>query len=99
MTGASRARAAKRVRMPDAIRVLSTIAMRTVLDAAAPVFERAHGVSVERTINSSIALMQRIAGGERADVAVFTADAINELIAQKRKLARNDLVQVGCGVA
>src|SRR5947209_10023102 len=40
-------------RMPNTIRVLSTIAMRTVLDAAAPAFERAHGISVERVINSS----------------------------------------------
>ena len=36
--------------MAETIRVLSTIAMRTVLDAAAPAFERVHGVSVERVL-------------------------------------------------
>jgi molybdate transport system substrate-binding protein len=85
--------------MANAIRVLSTIAMRTVLDAVAPVFERAQGVTVERTINSSIALMRRIAEGDTADVAVFTAAAIDELIAQGRMLARTDLVRSGVGVA
>jgi molybdate transport system substrate-binding protein len=85
--------------MANTIRVLSTIAMRTVLDAAAPAFERAHRISVERVINSSIALMRRIAEGETADVALFTAAAIDELIAQGKMLARTDLVRSGVGVA
>ena len=85
--------------MAQTIRVLSTIAMRTVLDAAVPAFEHVHGVSVQRVINSSIALMRRIAEGETADVALFTAAAIDELIAQGKMLARIDLVRSGGAVA
>src|SRR4051812_2539647 len=85
--------------MADTIRVLSTMAMRTVLDAAAPVFEQAYGVEVERVINSSIALMRRTSEGETADLALFTAAAIDELIAQGKMLVRTDLVHSGVGVA
>lgn len=85
--------------MANAIRVLSTIGMRTVLDAVAPQFERANGVVLERLYDSSIGLMKRIAAGESGDVAVFTAAAIDELIAQGKVDRRADLARSGVGVA
>jgi molybdate transport system substrate-binding protein len=85
--------------MTSGIRVLSTIGMRTVLDAVVPSFERAHGCAVTRVYDSSIALMQRIAAGESGDAAVFTAAAIDELIGQGKVSARTDLAKSFVGIA
>ena len=81
------------------IRVFSTIGMRTVLEELAPGFELAHGCTVARVYDSSVAAMKRIAAGETGDAAVFTAAAIDDLIAQGRMLARTDLTHSFVGVA
>ena len=81
------------------IRVFSTIGMRTVLEELAPGFELAHGCTVARVYDSSIAAMKRIAAGESGDVAVFTAAAIDDLIAQGKMAARTDLTQSFVGIA
>ena len=81
------------------IRVFSTIGMRTVLEELAPGFELAHGCTVARVYDSSVAAMKRIAAGETGDAAVFTAAAIDYLIAQGRMLARTDLTRSFVGVA
>ncbi len=81
------------------IRVLSTIGMRTVLEALAPPFERARDCTVERVYGSSVALMKRLATGESGDAAVFTAGAIDELIGQGKIIARTDLTRSFVGIA
>jgi len=81
------------------IRVLSTIGMRTVLEELALGFELAHGCTIERVYDSSVAAMQRIAAGDSGDVAVFTAAAIDDLIAQGKMLARTDLARSFVGIA
>ena len=81
------------------IKVLSTIGMRTVLEEVTPAFERANGVTVTRVYDSSIALMKRIAAGETGDAAVFTAGAIDELIAQGKIADRTDLTRSFVGIA
>jgi molybdate transport system substrate-binding protein len=81
------------------IKVLSTIGMRTVLEEVTPAFEQAHGVTVTRVYDSSIALMKRIAAGETGDAAVFTAGAIDELIAQDKIADRTDLTRSFVGIA
>jgi molybdate transport system substrate-binding protein len=81
------------------IKVLSTIGMRTVLEEVTPAFERAHGVTVTRIYDSSIALMKRIDMGESGDAAVFTAAAIDELIAQGKVVGRIDLSRSFVGIA
>ena len=81
------------------IRILSTIGMRTVLEEVAPAFERARGCKVARIYDSSVALMQRIDRGETADAAVFTAAAIDDLIAQGKVEARTDLTRSFVGIA
>ena len=81
------------------IRVFSTIGMRTVLEELALGFELAHGCTIARVYDSSVAAMQRIAAGESGDVAVFTAAAIDDLIAQGKMLARTDLARSFVGIA
>src|SRR5581483_745656 len=85
--------------MANEIRVLSTIGMRTVVDALAPAFERRRGCTVTRVYDSSVALMQRIDAGETGDAAVFTAAAIDALIAQHKVARRTDLARSFVGVA
>jgi len=73
--------------------------MRTVVDALAPAFERRRGCTVTRVYDSSVALMQRIDAGETGDAAVFTAAAIDALIAQHKVARRTDLARSFVGVA
>jgi molybdate transport system substrate-binding protein len=81
------------------IKVLCTIGMRTVLDEVSPAFERGNGVTVARIYDSSVALLKRIADGESADAAVFTARAIDDLIRQGKVLERTDLSRSFVGIA
>jgi molybdate transport system substrate-binding protein len=81
------------------IRVFCTIGMRAVLDAVAPPFAQANSVAVVRVYDSSVALMKRIADGESADAAVFTAGAIDDLIRQGKIIERTDLSKSFVGIA
>ncbi len=81
------------------IKVFCTIGMRAVLDAVAPAFAEANGLAVVRVYDSSVALMKRIAEGEGADAAVFTAAAIDDLIAQRKVIERTDLSRSFVGIA
>ena len=81
------------------IKVFCTIGMRGVLDAVAPAYARANGLAVVRVYDSSVALMKRIADGESADAAVFTAAAIDDLIAQGKIAERTDLSKSFVGIA
>jgi molybdate transport system substrate-binding protein len=81
------------------IRILSTIGMRTVLEEVAPAFERTRDCKVARIYDSSVALMQRIDRGETGDAAVFTAAAVDQLIAQGKITARTDLARSFVGIA
>jgi molybdate transport system substrate-binding protein len=81
------------------VTILSTIGMRRVLEAIAPPFEQANGCTLRRSYDSSVAHMARIAAGEAGDAAVFTAAAIDQLIAQGRIARRIDLARSGIGIA
>ena len=73
--------------------------MRAVLDAVAPAYAEANGTAVMRVYDSSVALMKRIADGESADAAMFTAGAIDDLIAQGKVIERIDLSKSFVGIA
>jgi molybdate transport system substrate-binding protein len=85
--------------MPNNIRVLCTFGLRQVVDILAPTFEQQHGCTIERHYNSSVAHMKHLAEGNTADAAVFTAAAIDELIAQGRMARRTDFAHSGVGLA
>jgi molybdate transport system substrate-binding protein len=85
----------------SALVVLCTLGLRGVLGATGAAFERqGHGLDVR--YESSNALMQRIAAGDRADLAIMTDAAIATLTAQGRIAtgSRVDLAlsRVGLGV-
>lgn len=81
------------------VKVLTAGAMKEVILALVPGFERASGDKVTLDNDTAGALSRRIEGGEAVDLAVITAPVIEALIG-KGKLApgRTDLATVGIGV-
>jgi len=75
--------------------------MRSVLVDVADAFTREKGVEFSASYQSTVALMERIAHGESADIAIVTDIAIETLIAQGRVLreSRRDLASSGVGLA
>src|SRR5499427_5232807 len=75
--------------------------MRSVLVDIAGAFTRDKGVEFSASYQSTVALMERIAHGESADIAIVTDIAIETLIAQGRVLreSRRDLASSGVGLA
>ncbi len=83
------------------LQVLSTIAVRKVLEAIVPEFERLYGVTVDITWGATLEQRDRILAGARADVTIITADAIDELEATGilTRDARADLVSSDISIA
>ncbi len=71
----------KATTMPTEIKVLSTTAMKTTLDALAGELERA-GYTINPAYGPSPRIAQRVADGEAADVAIITAAAHGDLTRQ-----------------
>jgi molybdate transport system substrate-binding protein len=82
------------------IKVLTAGAMRGVLDALVPDFEKGTGHKVVLDNATAGVLAKRIGDGEAFDLAIITPQVIDGLLA-KGKIAgpRVDLAKVGMGVA
>jgi len=83
------------------IKVLSTTAMKTTLDDLMPEFEKSTGNKVTIHFAPSAKIKQRVADGEETDVAIATAEGLEELI-QTNKIvngSRADLAQSRVGLA
>ena len=75
------------------LRVLTSVALTSVLDELAPVFEKTTGTKLKIDYNLIAAQRKRILEGESADVIILSRGAMQEL--QKLdKLAASDLVDV-----
>lgn len=83
------------------IKVLSTHAVQDVLREFAPVFERAHKVSVVIDYDPANALRRRIEDGMAFDVAIVTRPVIDALVGQGRiaKETVTDIGRSGLGIA
>jgi molybdate transport system substrate-binding protein len=82
------------------IKVLTAGAMRSVVDALLPEFEKQTGHKVVLDNGTAGGLAKRIEGGEVFDLAIITPAVIDDL-AKKGRIAgaRIDLAKVGMGVA
>jgi molybdate transport system substrate-binding protein len=82
------------------IKVLSAGAMKEVVLAVVPEFEKATGHKVIFANDTAGALSRRILGGEAFDVAVITPAVIDDLVSKGKVAAgsRVNLAQVGVGV-
>lgn len=76
------------------LKLMSTMALRSVLDEVLPVFEKQAGVTVEVSYGPTAKLSERIRGGARGDVVIAVAGSINELEAERilQQGTRVDLV-------
>jgi molybdate transport system substrate-binding protein len=72
---------------PIDIKVLSTTAMKTVLEELAPAFERLTGNRLNVTLGPSLRLEKQLAEGESADLAIVSASGAHELVASGKMVA------------
>lgn len=83
------------------IRVLTAGAMRAVVGALQPAFEKESGHTLSIDKDTAGGLAKRIGGGETFDVTIITPKVVDELIAQGKAAtgSRKNLAKVGMGVA
>jgi molybdate transport system substrate-binding protein len=83
------------------IRVLTAGAMRAVVGALQPAFEKETGHTLSIDKDTAGGLAKRIGGGETFDVTIITPKVVDDLIKDGRITAgsRKDLAKVGMGVA
>ena len=75
------------------LKVLTSVALTSVLDELAPVFEKTTGTKLKIDYNLIAAQRKRILEGESADVIILSRGAMQELQKQD-KFAASDLVDV-----
>ncbi len=77
----------------DSFRIFGSNALRTVLMACLPAFERAQGIAAEIEYGATNHTLQRMRSGATADLVIATSGAIDELMQEGRILpaTRTDL--------
>ncbi len=83
------------------IKVLSTVAVKSVVEELGPQFERQTGHKLAVTYGVANTMKRQIEAGETFDVAIMTAPVADELIKQGRIVAatRTDMARGGIGIA
>src|SRR5712691_6259628 len=82
------------------VKVLSSNALKTVLEELGPQFEKATEHKLAFTLGTAVGLKGDIEKGATFDVAILTASAIDDLIKQGKVVAaRTDLARSGAGMA
>ena len=76
------------------LKLMSSMALRSVLNEVIPDFEKQAGIAVEIKYGATAKLSERIRGGARGDLVIAVAGSINELVAEGilQQSARVDLV-------
>jgi molybdate transport system substrate-binding protein len=84
----------------EEIRVLSSVGIKTVVDALAPQFEKTTTHRVTTVFDLASTLKTKIEGGEPFDVAILTPPLLDDLIAKKIVAAasRATVARVGLGL-
>jgi molybdate transport system substrate-binding protein len=83
------------------MRVLCTNGLKTVMLDLAPAFERTSGTKLTITWGSTNGLLKELDAGAIGDLAILTADVIDDLIKRGKVAAgsRVDLARSGIGIA
>ena len=87
--------------MDNAVRVLSTLALKgAVLGLAGP-YEAAGGVRIDADFAPTLALLDRLRGGEGADVVILTREGLDDMAREGRVVAEScvDLARSYVGLA
>ncbi len=83
------------------IRVVSTLAVMGAMRALTALYEDRTGISIEADFSPTVALLERLRAGEAADIAILTAQGIDDLMTEciVRPGSRTDMALSFVGVA
>ncbi|MCC8964094.1 substrate-binding domain-containing protein [Bradyrhizobium sp. Pear76] len=87
--------------MSSSVRVLSTLALKGAVARLAEAYLAASGVRIDADFAPTLALLERLRGGEGADLVILTREGLAEMIGERR-VARDsavDLARSYVGVA
>jgi molybdate transport system substrate-binding protein len=87
--------------MADALRVLSTLALKGAVHGLAGQYQAAGGAPVDADFAPTLALLDRLRSGETADVVILTREGLAELAREGRVVAEScvDLARSYVGIA
>ncbi len=83
------------------IRVLSTLAVMGAMRELTAQYETETDIRIDADFAPTVALLKRLRGGEAADIAILTAEGVDDLIAEGILLrgSRTDIAQSLVGIA
>jgi molybdate transport system substrate-binding protein len=89
------------VEMEDFVRVLSTLALMGAVRGLAGRYQAAGGARIDADFAPTLGLLDRLRGGETADVVILTKQALDDLAAQGSVVAAScvDLARSFVGIA
>jgi molybdate transport system substrate-binding protein len=87
--------------MGHCIRVLSTLALKGAVGRLAGQYQAAFGVRIDADFAPTLALLERLRGGERADLVILTREGLAELAREGSVVAEScvDLARSYVGIA
>jgi molybdate transport system substrate-binding protein len=87
--------------MENVVRVLSTLALKGAVASLAGRYEAESGTRIDADFAPTLALLDRLRGGEIADIVILTREALDDLAAKGEVLAdsRADLARSFVGIA
>jgi molybdate transport system substrate-binding protein len=87
--------------MSDAIRVLSTLALKGAVPGLADRYQTAGGARIDADFAPTLALLERLRAGEAADVVILTREGLDEVTREGRVAADScvDLARSWVGIA
>jgi molybdate transport system substrate-binding protein len=81
------------------VKIVATIAVEGAFTEIEPLLRARAGVPIEIEFATTAALVERLAAGEAADLAVLTKDAVEQLAAKGNVRSSTDLVSSVIGIA
>ena len=87
--------------MGDAVRVLSTLALKGAVQSLAGPYTAAGGARIDADFAPTLALLERLRAGEAADVVILTREGLDEVVREGRVVADScvDLARSYVGMA
>jgi molybdate transport system substrate-binding protein len=87
--------------MGETVRVLSTLALKGAVRHLAGQYEAASGVRIDADFAPTLALLERLRGGEGADVVILTREGLDDMVREGRVAADScvDLARSYVGIA
>ncbi len=79
----------------DSVRVLSTLALRGAVHSLAGHYETASGARIDADFAPTLALLDRLRGGEGADIVILTREGLSEL-AREGRVVTDSCVDLAC---